>query len=126
MADKAIAFLTSIHYPSEHFDEIHHAITAHSFSANIKPTSLAAKIVQDADRLDSLGAIGIARCLQVSTVLGVPLYNPDDTFCQQREPDDRNYTIDHFYSKLLKLAGENHGVRSLILSITAFKLILNQ
>jgi uncharacterized protein len=102
-ADKAVVFLISIGYPQDYFDDIHHAIVAHSFSANIKPQTIEAKVVQDADRLDSLGAIGIARCLQVSTNLGVPLYNNNDTFCKQRIPDDRNYTIDHFYEKLFKV-----------------------
>lgn len=102
-ADKAITFLASIHYPREYFDAIHHAITAHSFSANITPQTLDAQIIQDADRLDALGAIGIARCMQVSASLGVKLYNTTDTFCIHREPDDSRYTIDHFYVKLLKL-----------------------
>jgi len=103
-ADKAIEFLTSIDYPATHLDEIHHAIAAHSYSANVKPKTLEAQIVQDADRLDALGAIGIARCLQVGTTLSTPLYNQDDSFCQHRSPDDRNYTIDHFYAKLFNLS----------------------
>jgi len=103
-ADKAIEFLISIDYPATYLDEIHHAITAHSYSANIKPQTLEAEIVQDADRLDALGAIGIARCLQVGTNLATPLYNQDDSFCKHRAPDDRNYTIDHFYAKLFNLS----------------------
>ena len=62
-ADKAIEFLTSINYPSKYFEEIHHAIHSHSFSANITTKTLSAKIVQDADRIDALGALGISRCL---------------------------------------------------------------
>jgi len=103
-AKKAIEFLTSIGYPTAYHDAIYHAIMTHSFSANIKPETLEAKIVQDADRLDSLGAIGIARCLQVSATFGTPLYSLDDPFCEQRTPDDRSYTMDHFYVKLFKLA----------------------
>jgi len=103
-ADKAVEFLNSIDYPAAYLDEIHHAIAAHSYSANIKPQTLEAQIVQDADRLDALGAIGIARCLQVGSSFGIPLYNQHDSFCQQRTPDDRNYTIDHFYVKLFSLA----------------------
>jgi len=103
-ADKAIGFLSSINYPSEYFDSIHHAILAHSFSANIQPLTLEAKVVQDADRLDSLGAIGIARCIQVGTQLGRSLYCEDDAICVHRVPDDTQYTIDHFHTKLLKLA----------------------
>lgn len=103
-AQKAIDFLASINYPSIYFEAIHHAIIAHSFSANIKPQTLEAMLLQDADRLDALGAIGISRCLQVSISLGIKFYNTEDPFCLQREPDDSRYTIDHFYNKLFKLS----------------------
>ncbi|MCG9580074.1 HD domain-containing protein [Vibrio tubiashii] len=102
-ADKAIVFLTSIRYPAQYLGAIHHAIVTHSYSANITPQTLEAQIVQDADRLDALGAIGIARCLQVSTNFGASIYNSDDPFCENREFDDKNYTVDHFYNKLFKL-----------------------
>ncbi|MGI2170857.1 HD domain-containing protein [Shewanella sp. MF05960] len=107
-ADKAIAFLEGIDYPTQFLPAIHHAIVAHSFSANVAPQSIEAKIVQDADRLDALGAIGIARCLQVSTSLGVSLYNVDDPFCINRQANDRLFAIDHFYTKLFKLADTMH------------------
>lgn len=103
-ADKAIEFLTSIGYPSKYYEGIHHAIRAHSFSANVAPQSVEAKVVQDADRLDALGAIGIARCLQVSGALNRALYSLDDPFCEEREPDDAHYSIDHFYNKLFRIA----------------------
>lgn len=102
-ADKATQFLASIDYPREFLSDIHHAICAHSYSANIPPTTIEAKVVQDADRLDALGAVGIARCLQVSASFGASLYQVDDPFCANRELDDKNYTIDHFYNKLFKL-----------------------
>ena len=107
-ADKAISFLTSIQYPAEHYQAIHHAICCHSYSANITPSTLEAKIVQDADRLDALGAIGIARCLQVSSQIKRPLYAPDDPFCNTREIDDKTFTLDHFYQKLLKIKNTMH------------------
>ena len=103
-ADKAISFLQSIDYPSEYLEEIHHAIVAHSFSANVVTRTLEAKVVQDADRLDALGAIGIIRCIQVSATLGRPLYSLDDPFCHERSPDDSSYTLDHFHTKLLHLS----------------------
>ncbi len=102
--DKAIDFLASIQYPSVYLEDIHHAITAHSFSANILPRTLEAKIVQDADRLDALGAVGVARCMQVSGALNRPLYSSDDPFCETRSPDDAHYTIDHFYTKLFSIS----------------------
>jgi len=102
-AKKALVFLKSIGYPCVYSDGISQAIMAHSYSADIKPNTLEAKIVQDADRLDALGAIGIARCLQVSAKMGVALYNSEDAFCERRKADDRQFTIDHFYVKLLNL-----------------------
>lgn len=102
-ADRAIEFLTEIDYPSEHYDGIHHAIVAHSFSANITPTTLEAKILQDADRMDALGAIGIARCILVGGKLDRQLYDAVDPLSEHREPDDEVFTIDHFFVKLLTL-----------------------
>jgi len=84
-------------------DEVYHAIEAHSYSANIPTRTLEAEVVQDADRLDSLGAIGIARCLLVGGRLNLQMFNHDDPFCDEREPDDSRYTVDHFYAKLFKL-----------------------
>ena len=103
-ADKAIIFLRSINYPEAYLLPIHHAISAHSVSGGVVADSLEAQIVQDADRLDALGAIGIARCIQVSSQLDRPLYSPEDAFAVDREINDQTFTIDHFYQKLLKLA----------------------
>lgn len=103
-ADQAIEFLGQISYPSRHFSAIHHAIVAHSFSAKVTPQTREAQIVQDADRLDALGAIGITRCIQVGSSLQRSLYSLDDPFCQQRLPDDTQFTLDHFYQKLLDLS----------------------
>ena len=102
-AAAAIEFLGEIDYPAELFPDIAHAIEAHSFSANIPCRTLEAKVVQDADRMDALGAIGIARCLVVGGKFGLPLFHPDDPFCEAREPDEKSWTIDHFYTKLFKL-----------------------
>ena len=60
-------------------------------------------MVQDADRMDALGAIGVARCFSVGGQFGLPLFNPDDPFCERREPDESAWTIDHFYTKLFRL-----------------------
>ena len=103
-ADEAIRFLQSIHHPPELHDQIHHAIAAHSFSANIETKSLEARIVQDADRLEALGAIGITRCFLTGGSMGTPLYEQSDPFSHNRKPNDRQYTLDHFYCKLLGLA----------------------
>ncbi|MBE3974845.1 HD domain-containing protein [Vibrio parahaemolyticus] len=102
-AQKAIAYLESIQYPQHYHDAIAHAIEAHSFSANIRPNTLEAQIVQDADRLDALGAIGVTRCIQVSTQFNAQLYNDNDMFAKERELNDKQFTVDHFQTKLFKI-----------------------
>ncbi|HGF4938080.1 TPA: HD domain-containing protein [Vibrio parahaemolyticus] len=102
-AKKAIAYLGSIQYPQHYHDAIAHAIEAHSFSANIRPNTLEAQIVQDADRLDALGAIGVTRCIQVSTHFNAQLYNDNDMFAKERELNDKQFTVDHFQTKLFKI-----------------------
>jgi uncharacterized protein len=104
-ADHALRFLESAGYPEAHLPGIRHAIEAHSFSAGIAPQTLEARVVQDADRLDALGAIGLARCIAVGAALGRPLYESRDPFCRTRAPDDRSASVDHFYTKLFGLAG---------------------
>ena len=104
-AEHATRYLNSIGYPEHHIRPIAHAIQAHSFSAGIPPETLEAKVVQDADRLDALGAIGLARCFMVGERLGLSVYHPTDPFAQSRTPDDKQFIIDHFYVKLLKLPG---------------------
>lgn len=79
------------------------AIKDHSFSQNKIPNSLVGKILQDADRLDALGAIGIARVFAVSGSEKREFYNSDDPFCKKRTPDDTKWALDHFFRKLLKL-----------------------
>lgn len=103
-AEKAIEFLREINYPDKYHSEIFHAIEGHSFSANIEVKTIEAKIVQDADRLDGLGAVGIARCFITAGLLKRPLYSEEDPFCRERVPDDQKFTLDHFYKKLFKVA----------------------
>lgn len=102
-AEKATIYLKSIHFHREKISEVAHAIESHSFSAGIQPKTTEAKIVQDADRLDALGAIGIARCFMVGGQMNRSLCHPEDPFCLHRDPDDKKWTADHFYAKLFKL-----------------------
>ena len=85
--------------------DIAHAIEAHSFSAGIPPRTPEARVVQDADRLDAIGAVGLARCLMLGGAMHRPLYAAADPFCESRPPDDRVACVDHFHTKLLKLEG---------------------
>ena len=86
-------------------DIICDAISDHSFSQNHTPRTIEGKILQDSDRLDALGSIGIARVFATGGLLERPFYNTDDPFCKTRTPDDAAWTVDHFFSKLLRLEG---------------------
>jgi uncharacterized protein len=107
-AQVATDFLRTISYPEQYLQDIHHAIAAHSFSSGIVPRTLEAMVVRDADFLDALGAIGIARCLMLGTTMGRRLYDPTEPIPGKREPDDQRNTIDHFYVKLLRLVAMMH------------------
>ena len=99
----ARAELMRLGFPEERLDAVAHAIEAHSFSAAIAPTTLEAKIVQDADRLDALGAIGLARLFYVAGTMGRALAHPTDPLACDRPLDDRAYSLDHIIVKLAKL-----------------------
>ena len=99
-AIRAIEYLKEIDYPTEYYTAIEHAICAHSFSANIETTTIEAKVVQDADRLDALGAVGLSRCLMLGATWGSALYQVSDPFAVDRNLEDKKFCIDHFFVKL--------------------------
>lgn len=103
-AEKAAAILSQLNWPEHKNAAVAHAIEAHSFSANIAPTTLEAKILQDADRLDSLGMLGVARTFYIAGRMGSTLYDPQDPTATSREYDDKRFCLDHFQTKLLHLA----------------------
>lgn len=107
-AETAGDYLRKSGYDPALIPAIQHAIAAHSFSAAIPPETLEARVVQDADRLDALGAVGIARTLMLGGVMGKPLYDTVEPNPRTRVPDDHQNVIDHFYVKLLRLAGMMH------------------
>ncbi|MEP1767606.1 MAG: HD domain-containing protein [Sulfitobacter sp.] len=103
-ADHAVAFLTAQGMEKTRCAAVGHAIEAHSFSAGVMPRSIEAQVVQDADRLEALGALGIARCFNVSGQMGASLFHGGDPMGQDRPLDDRTYALDHFEVKLLRVA----------------------
>jgi len=102
-AKKSKSILKKYNFSKEEIEIVSDAIRDHSFSKNKTPTTLVGKVLQDADRLDALGAIGIARVFATGGSLKRPFYNIKDPFCKTRTPDDKTWTLDHFYQKLLKL-----------------------
>lgn len=105
--DNARRFLRDNGANDETIDKICKIIGQISFSEGIVPDTLEGKIVQDADRLDAIGAIGIARTFAYGGKHGREIYNPEieprknlskEDYCNVVAP-----TINHFYEKLLLL-----------------------
>ena len=98
---RAVKFLQENHIPQEKIREIVDIISRISFSAKLAPPeSIEGKCVQDADRLDAMGAIGIARTFAFGGSRGRRMHDP--------EGQDQNASIQHFYDKLLLLKEGMH------------------
>ncbi len=97
--------LSELGFPPERLEAVAHAIETHSFSAAIPPQTIEAQIVQDADRLDALGAVGLARLFYIAGQMSSALAHPDDPLAVSRTLDDRAYALDHISVKLARLPG---------------------
>ncbi|KAH0576494.1 HD domain-containing protein [Spironucleus salmonicida] len=86
-------FMISISINLETSQEVINIINSISYSKGAVPDSIEGKIVQDADRLDAIGAVGIARCCAYGGGCGRAIWNAEDKTC----------SIQHFYDKLLKI-----------------------
>jgi uncharacterized protein len=83
-----------------------HAILAHNYRRGITPATLEARVLYDADRLDSMGASGLMRWAMIfrhKKWSEWKSYDPDDPFAVHRTPDDQRYLLDRFFTKLLAL-----------------------
>jgi uncharacterized protein len=81
-------------------------VASHSWSGGGAPASLEAAVVQDADRLEALGAIGVARVFATGASFGAELWHPEDPWAEGRELDDKTWSLDHFKRKLLRLEAD--------------------
>jgi uncharacterized protein len=106
-ADAALVLLHEMNYPLDETQEknLHHVIAVHSFSANLPAETEEAKLFQDADRLEALGAVGLARMFCVMGQMGGALWHQDDPLGENRELNDNKFSIDHIEMKLRKVAG---------------------
>ncbi|MEN5223680.1 HD domain-containing protein [Pseudomonas asiatica] len=103
-AQRAASILADMGWPLQRIEQVAHAVKTHSYSAGFEPLTLEARILQDSDRLDAIGAVGIARCFYVSGRMGSALYDFENPTAWGREYQDKAYAVEHFHTKLLKLA----------------------
>ena len=101
--EKSERILKKLNMPKIEIDIISEAISNHSFTKKKVSNSIEGRILQDADRLDAIGSIGISRAFCVSGVKNRPFYNPDNPFAKKRKLDDKKWALDHFFKKLLIL-----------------------
>jgi uncharacterized protein len=109
-AEIAKKILKEINFPEEKIKDVVYAIKVHRHSKKIKAETKEAEILQDADRLDALGAITIARMFSTGGELNRPLYDPKIPF------DDKTYnfytsTIHGFYHRILKITPETFNTK---------------
>jgi uncharacterized protein len=107
-ADIAKEILCKVGFPEEKIPSTLYAIAVHRFRKGVTPTTLEARILQDADRIDISGAVGIATTFAFGGVHNSEMYNSGDPFAENRNLDDSSYVLDHFYTKLLNLPETMH------------------
>lgn len=102
----AAEILTEEHWPQEKIAAVQHCIRAHRFRSTEKPSTIEAKVVFDADKLDAIGAVGAARTIAYAALDGKPFYaDPSEKFLQtfEKEPGEPHTAYHEFLFKLAKI-----------------------
>ena len=102
-AKMAPAILKSIKFPENKIGKVLHCIKVHRYSKGIRPETKEAEILQDADRLDALGAICIARVFSYGGQKNRLLYDPDVKPKKEYKSGLNTTSLNHFYEKILKI-----------------------
>jgi len=101
-AELAEKILLETGFPADKIEAAKHCILVHRYSKNKKAESLEAKILQDADRLDVLGAIAIARTIEFGARSGRPVYDPSKK-PKKKYDGDSETAINHLKEKILAI-----------------------
>ena len=102
-AKKARELLPNYGFSYSQVEDIATAIRDHSYSRGATPQSVLGQTLQDADRLEALGAVGIMRCVATGVQMGGKLFDSSDPWARDRELDEKQFAVDHFFTKLFKL-----------------------
>lgn len=107
-AQLAPDILSGAGFPSQKVPAVVYAIKHHRYSSGLTPDTLEARILQDADRLDISGAVGVAMTFTYSGAMNRKLYHPGDPLAEHRQLDGDEYALDHIFSKLMHLPRSMH------------------
>jgi uncharacterized protein len=107
-AEVARALLPPLGFSEAEAARVADAVRDHSFTRGAVPSSPLGRALQDADRLEALGVIGTFRCIATGVRFDAEFSHPDDPWARGRPLDDRRYSVDHFFTKLLRLPATFH------------------
>lgn len=102
--------LPQFDFTTAEIDMIADAIRDHSFSRGAVPHSTLGKALQDADRLEALGVIGTFRCIATGVRFDAQFFHATDPWAAHRPLDDAQYSVDHYFTKLLTLPATFHTI----------------
>lgn len=95
--------LAALGFAPEAVNRVADAVRDHSFSRGAVPATDLGRALQDADRLEALGAIGLLRTISTGVRMGSDWFHPGDPFALARPLDDVRWSLDHFEAKLFRL-----------------------
>ncbi|MFE9581506.1 HD domain-containing protein [Nocardia sp. NPDC006044] len=108
--DMTAQLLSELNVPAREWDRVRQVIeqtSAYSFGQGLPPDwSIEAAIVHDADNLDAIGAVGIARAFAYGGGLGEPLWRPQVLPSDAYSPGKTSSVLAHFYEKLFRLESD--------------------
>lgn len=115
-AQAGVQYLKRAGYTEDEITIVTEAIATCSWSRGLEPTNVIGKILQDADRLDAIGSIGLLRNIACAQAMRNrkhtgTLYHPQRPVPWNQSEDtlnDKEHAIDHFFCKLLKLKEGMH------------------
>ena len=110
-AEIAGKILKEMNFPEDKIGNVVHSIKVHRHSKGLPAETKEAKILQDADRLDALGAIAIARMFSTGGKINRPLYKPEVPFGEVHQGYCSDSTIHGFYAKILKITSETFNTQ---------------
>jgi uncharacterized protein len=113
-AGMAKAILNEIGFPKEKIEKVINCIKKHRFSKKIQAITKEEKIMQDADRLDAIGAITIARVFAAGALYERPIYDPEIPLKEKdyNEKGTKSSSLHHFFDKILKLKPETFNTKT--------------